>query len=740
MAKASSMNRSRNQVATSYAPGSFFTFEGGVGACIATPITGDSAGLGDSTMRRILERLEQFAGAWFERAKTARDGNEEHARKFPILPQLCVDDGLLDEEGAAVRLPGREMIYFSKPSNMGYSPAPLTFTCRYCNLFREFASLKEMAKALPGMQTAVCGSPKAPAAKCSWEQLDVIFVHWSGGWAQASPSMWNFRDGATRLDRASCGACGHREFKLNRSSPKIGDWYFYCAKPACGVQKGDRWMQRDKTTLEILRTTVGTGRLSGPTEVNMEATPYRANNAYHVQSDLFIDFQKNDSELTRVLAKDAEDELRVFIATEYGFETAPITDADVEQACLDKPGLEEQLGHFKSANTTINQLQGLLANATEAIRASLSPALETARNLKQQIIRELREKQILTPVASLPNEVDAALTMRRQLFDSRYDPFQLAIEHKLLSQARLNIAGEYVSFKKLDRDLSPEAEEEKEKLEQAAQERFAALGIADMGLIRKFDLCRFSFGYSRVSSQPVLPDKRFMNMPVRLRLFDRVEDDDRRKYPIYVVQQANQAIYVKLDAERVMGWLASLDCADPIALAVGQRPGAGILSHTQPMKRFLDGLPEVPTSYFYLYTLLHSYAHHFIKQVSSYSGLDVGSIGEYLFPADLAFVIYRNGTTMDLGNLSAMWRNSGTALLDALLDPRSLQCGTGSLCTSRGSACPDCQMIPEVVCLATNRLLSRSVLRSIGGRPHFDKRTGGINGYLDWIARASAQK
>lgn len=158
------------------------------------------------------------------------------------------------------------------------------------------------------------------------------------------------------------------------------------------------------------------------------------------------------------------------------------------------------------------------------------------------------------------------------------------------------------------------------------------------------------------------------------------------------------------------------------------------------MKRFLDGLPEVPTSYFYLYTLLHSYAHHFIKQVSSYSGLDVGSIGEYLFPADLAFVIYRNGTTMDLGNLSAMWRNSGTALLDALLDPRSLQCGTGSLCTSRGSACPDCQMIPEVVCLATNRLLSRSVLRSIGGRPHFDKRTGGINGYLDWIARASAQK
>jgi len=737
MAKASPMNRSRNQLATAYAPGSFFTFEGGVGACIATPLAGDAADLEDSTTRRIMERLEQFSSAWFDRAMSARANNAEQTKKFPVLPQQCVDIGLLDEDETAVKLPGRESIYFSKPSQMGYTPAPLTFTCRYCSLFREFSTLKEVEQALPSLQAAKCGSQKAPAGRCSWEQLDVIFVHWSGGWAPASPSMWNFRDGSARLDRASCAACGHREFKLNRSSPKIGDWYFYCAKPGCGAQKGDRWMQRDKETLEILRETVGTGRLSGPTEVNMEATPYRANNAYHVQTDLFIDFQKNESELTRILAKDAEDDLRVFVAGEYGFETLPITDADVEQACLNRPGLEEQLTIFRSANATIVNLENILATANASLKASLSPALETARDLKRQVIRELREKQILMPTASLPAEVDTALAMRRDLFDGRYDPFQLAIEHKLLSQARLNISSEYVSFKSLDKDLSPETDEEKRKLESVVLKRLSALGIEDMGLIRKFDLCRFSFGYSRVSSQPVLPDKRFMGMPVRLRLFDRVENDDRRKYPIYVVQQANQAIYVKLDEARVMAWLASLDCDDPIVLDAGQRAGAGVLAHTKPMGRFLDVLPERPTSYFYVYTLLHSYAHHFIRQVSAYSGLDLGSIGEYLFPADLAFVIYRNGTTMDLGNVSAMWRNSGTSLLDALLDPRSLQCGTGSLCTSRGSACPDCLMIPEVACLANNRLLSRSVLRSIGGRPHFDKRKGGITGYLNSSAGVS---
>jgi len=678
----------------------------------------------------ILERLEQFASAWFERAKGARDNKPEQATKFPILPELCVDVGLMNEERSAVKLPLLDTIYFSKPSNMGYTPAPLTFTCRYCELFREFSALREMEKGLAAMQGAPCDSPKAPGGKCSWEQLDVIFVHWSGGWEQASPSLWDFRDGRAKHNFANCQSCGSREFKLNRSSPKIGDWYFYCAK--CPTRRGDRWMQRDRETLDILRTTVGTGRLSGPTEVNMEATPYRANNAYYVQADLFIDFQKNEGELTRWLAKDAEDELRAFIAGQYGFATTPITDADVERVCRDKLGLQDLLMQFQNATKGVASLEAMMATADEGLRAHLSTALAATKSAKRQVIQKLREQQILTPTADLPTDVGLALSQRRQSFDTRFDPFQLSIEHEMLTRARLNVEKEFVSFKNLDADLSPESPEEKAKLENAARDRFLDLGIADMGLIRKFDLCRFSFGYSRVSAQPILPDKRNMNMPVRLRLFDRVKDDDRSKYPIYVVQQANQAIYAKLDSDRVMGWLASLNCVDPITLAEGQKPGAGILARTLPMGRFLDGLAELPHSYLYLYTLLHTYAHHLINQVSGYSGLDVGSLGEYIFPADLAFVVYRNGTTMDLGNLSAMWRNSGRAMLDSLLDPRSLQCGTGSLCTTRGSACPDCQMIPEVSCLTSNKLLSRSVLRSIGGRPRFDKRGGGITGYLDW--------
>jgi hypothetical protein len=376
-----------------------------------------------------------------------------------------------------------------------------------------------------------------------------------------------------------------------------------------------------------------------------------------------------------------------------------------------------------------------------ASRRALEGAIQTATDLKEQVLQRLRERRILSPKVTLPGGISHDISRRREVFAARFDPYRLAVEHAMLKQTRLDVTEtvggkrRYVSFKNLDADLAPETPAQTTELENITRERLALLGIADMGIIREFELCRFSFGYSRMQAVPVLRDKRNMDMPVRLRLFPPVRNDNIMKNPIYVVQQANQAIYVRLDEESVLAWLHSLECNDMFTLRTGETLGAGLLSVATRMDRFLEGLScgEDPQIYLYLYTLLHSYAHLVMKQVSEYSGLDVGSLGEYVFPADLAFVVYRNGTTMDLGNLSAMWRNSGRAMLASLLDPRATQCGTGSLCTKRGGACPDCLMIPEPSCLACNKLVSRAVLRSIGGRPRFDARTGSIAGYLDSV-------
>lgn len=737
MPKAKPMNRSRNQLATAYAPESFFTFEGGVGACISHSMPGEPATLLDSTRRNILERLEQFGVAWLDAGMKARDNQAEKKLKAPVLPEQCVERHLIDEAGQ-FRLPDVDKLYFSKPSNMGFTPAPLAFVCRYCELFRDYGTLRAMGRDLGALQSHKCTSSRAPHGVCSWEQLDVIFVHWSGNWAPPSPHQWDFRGGAAALNRSQCPSCGSDQFRLNRGSHKIGEWYFYCAGEKCGKRR-DRWMQRDKDTLEILQTKVGEGRLNETTELNMEAIPYRASNAYHVQSELFIDFRDGGNKFGGLLRIGAEAELGDFIARTYGFATAPLSNDDIEEACAGHPDCAKDLEIFRKANANITKIRAWLEAAEGDLRAEYEEILQSPLDAREQVLERLRERRILVARVDLPSAIAEKINARRILFGSRFDPFQLAIEHEMLKQARLDVnealGGKrpYVSFKRLDRDLSLESEEETAVLENTARERLDMLGIADMGLIREFELCRFSFGYSRMKALPVLQDKRHMNMPVRLRFFDPVRNDEVTKRPIYVVQQANQAVYVRLDERRVMRWLRSLECRDMFTLADGQSVGAGALGAAVKMDRFLEGLPKSddPPAYLYLYTLLHSYAHLVMKQISEYSGLDLGSLGEYVFPADLAFVIYRNGTTMDLGNLSAMWRNSGRAMLAALLDPRATQCGTGSLCTTRGGACPDCLMIPETSCIASNKLISRSVLRSIGGRPWFDTRPGSITGYLD---------
>ncbi|KKO44792.1 hypothetical protein WG68_13180 [Arsukibacterium ikkense] len=735
MAKAKTMNRSRNQLATAYAPESFFTFEGGIGACIARSTAGEFADLPESTMTLVFERMRELGLAWFNTALSARNNDPT---KNKVLPAQCVDQVLLDQTKAEFQLPGQDRFYLCRPSHMEYTPAPLTFVCRTCGIFQDYETLSDLDSKIDKLTPKYCPNPKR-AGRCDWEQLDVIFVHWSGHWEAAFPGQWHWNDseGKAVKRRDSC-VCGSYLFKLNRRSAGIGDWFFECA--ACDKPLSPKWLQNDVATIRIIGPAMAPERL---TEVRMQATPYRASSAYYIKSDLFIDFKDGSQKLLTTLQPKRESELKDFLAKQFGFAAQPFTDGDVQKACEGKVECQKDLADYLSAVQQIKAAEQPPENLPEAFRASLKGLLDVAYNNRQRIVDDLRQRQILLPKLDLPLSVVSNLQNRQSLFASKFDPFRLAVEHAALKNTRLDVETRangkkpYVSFTRLDTDLAPENTEETEKLQNVTSTLLDKLGIEDMGLIREFDLCRFSFGYSRMESTPILQDKRGINMPVRLNLFPPVRYNDRMRYPVYVVQQSNEALYVRLKEELVLEWLGSLNCPDMFTLNDGEKIGAGLLGAAKQMNPFLDNLPETttPPVYFYLYTLLHSYSHLLMKHVSEYSGLDLGSLGEYIFPADLAFVIYRNGTTMDLGNLSSLWRNSGSAMLTAMLSPKATQCGTGSLCTGRGGACPDCIMMPETSCIAGNKLLSRSVLRSIGGTARFDKRSVPINGYLDIAAK-----
>ncbi|MGC2294627.1 MAG: hypothetical protein WA450_21935, partial [Candidatus Acidiferrales bacterium] len=167
----------------------------------------------------------------------------------------------------------------------------------------------------------------------------------------------------------------------------------------------------------------------------------------------------------------------------------------------------------------------------------------------------------------------------------------------------------------------------------------------------------------------------------------------------------------------------------------GMRLGGLLIEQYQDFGRFLEGYrerssPLTPRSIpNYVYLLLHTMAHHFAHAVVEYSGLEHGSIGEYIFPGDLAFLVYRKGMTPDLGNLSAMWRNQALGIFERLLSARTLKCDSGTLCDRRGGACPACIMAPEVTCIAGNNLLSRAALNG-GVPPGWDADRAELKGFL----------
>lgn len=150
---APTMARSRGQLGSAYAPGAFFTFEGGLGACISLPDFSsmvDDAPIHSTTKAQIILRLQEVWQSWFARSYAVGIGNQQ------IDPRQCLDEALLG--GATVVPLGADRLAFLSPLRMGYAPAPLTFVCNKCRLFRRFESAHDLAQNIIRLRKTQCGA------------------------------------------------------------------------------------------------------------------------------------------------------------------------------------------------------------------------------------------------------------------------------------------------------------------------------------------------------------------------------------------------------------------------------------------------------------------------------------------------------------------------------------------------------------------------------------------------------
>jgi len=702
-----SMTRSRVQIATSYAPGVLLTWEGGKGICRSVPIDKELVGLSPTTQGLIFDSMREYLVNWQSRVRTA----------VPDAPdEFALDRVFFDARTSRVQIdPIR--FKFTSPNVIGYVPYPLLYRCGTCGSVREFGSINEQARR--PLPRTCHGHP------ARWTQVDVVYVHWSGNIEPLSPFNFNFDATSGRAKKISVCTCGSHQFSLKNDGPVFSEWRYVCE----GCKEPRVLKMADPEVLQKLQADQNAGgRQFQWIEVNMLPVSYRANSAYYPQRSGFIEL--NDPAVIDLMTPGKQNDLLRALAAIHNIPFSEPPPEQVEEA-LRALGRDGEWDEYET----------FLAMAERAAKDRPERAKDLQRQAAQ--LRETWFDQGIIQRGSIASPPLSQAVFARENWARKYDPIRLTIQHDAFERQHIVEAKRrHAAVDVIDPDVTLSSVANDPTAKVAYQSEIGGLlvhiGIDKMVLIRGLPICEFSFGYTRVSPTPVYR-REYRNqsvpMPVRLKAFDTLPDSGG-KHPIYVTQQNNEALYIKLDEGRVRRWLTENGVIDlpPEDISVGR----AYLETYADFGPFLDEYKDrerggvFPRNLApFVYLLLHSLAHQMVHSLADVSGLDRDGIGEHIFPADLAFVIYRKGMTPDLGNISAMWRNHATEFLRRVIDQRGLRCGSGSLCDSRGGACPACIMVSEVSCISSNLLLSRASLRG-GAKPEWEPVTApDLIGFFD---------
>lgn len=701
------MSRSRVQIAGSYAPGVLMTWEGGKGICRSVPLPNEAKDLKPTTIELIFENLNDAVINWRDRVmKVLPD----------TLPELVLDTPFRDSKSGEARVQ-RTDFQMTSPEKVGYVPYPLLYRCGICGSTREFESVADQARSpLPR---------KCNGHEARWTQVDVVYAHWSGDIEPLSPFNYNFDPQTSTARQIKMCTCGSSSFKLRNAAPVFSEWRYVCE--GCGETRALKKANPD--TLERLQIQQNDGgRQFQWIEVNMLPVSYRANSTFYVQRTSFIVFE--DSAVVELMTPRRRDGLIARLASIHDIPFAEPSTDEIREGVEADPA---RAGEWDEYETYLHMAE----------KAESSGRTDAAKR-HREAATDLREAWFADGTAERGQLGSPAVLQAiavREDWTRRYDPIRLTVQHDAFVREHIDLAmTRHAAVDVMDPDVAltdvVNDPTRKAKYQQTVGSLLGHLGMERLVLIRGLPICEFSFGYTRVSATPIYQREhngQRVDMPVRLKAFDQLPIADNKR-PIYVTQQLNEALYFRLDEKRVLRWLA----ANKIIDAPGDHIGLAYLERYADfgpfLKEFKDregqgGYPRTLPAYIYL--LLHTLSHQMIHSLADTSGVDRDGMGEHIFPADLSFVIYRKGMTPDLGNISAMWRNYAEAFLKRALDPRMLRCGSGSLCDSRGGACPACVMVSEVSCIASNLLLSRAVLKG-GKGPEWEPRTApDLVGFFD---------
>lgn len=230
--------------------------------------------------------------------------------------------------------------------------------------------------------------------------------------------------------------------------------------------------------------------------------------------------------------------------------------------------------------------------------------------------------------------------------------------------------------------------------EKAYPKALQQAGLQEIELVDKFPVLTGSFGYTRGSSSPGSS---------RLIPFE----DRSGRYSVYAEIVETEALFVRLEPRRLAGLLNQRGYDLPTDLEQSEIRKALLREAHVPGLADLPGQPTIGSE---LLTLIHSYAHRFIRLIAVHAGIDRNALSELLVPSHGGFFVYA-ATKGDfvLGGLQAVFETTLDRFLRELvsLDDR---CPLDPGCAGSGGACMACMHLGEPSCRYFNRYLDRSTL------------------------------
>jgi hypothetical protein len=229
----------------------------------------------------------------------------------------------------------------------------------------------------------------------------------------------------------------------------------------------------------------------------------------------------------------------------------------------------------------------------------------------------------------------------------------------------------------------------------AAKQGLLTAGFSDLLVVENFPVALVAYGYTRLGSQP---------RNVRLRAFPQPRQSNLRdKTPLYVSKSQTEAVFLELDARRVLGWLVANQVLAPPELP------ADVDAEVAAKAALLTAQARDVEVARHIHLLQHTLAHALIRNLGERAGFGEGTMAEYLIPSLLTIGLYADvHQEFTLGALVSLAEHRLVEWLVATEDG-ARRCPWDPQCAHDDGACAQCLHL-AFGCQDFNNLLDRAVL------------------------------